>query len=140
MSYKLEIRKTNPAFNFGPWYDHYIRPFGKCHVDFDTHVIGDDPRGVKVCTRRDYGSMYVPRSEVRGQGSNVPVGPPMELYVTLGKGPGNYVNSSNMYNYSPSNPSTVPNDKFSIEHQYKKVGIPYDGVGIGVYDRYGIRK
>lgn len=34
------------------WYDYYIRPFGKCHPDFNTTLIGDDARGVKICTRR----------------------------------------------------------------------------------------
>jgi len=44
---------STPRHDFGPWYDHYVRPFGKCHPDFLTTIInGDDARGVKVCTRR----------------------------------------------------------------------------------------
>jgi hypothetical protein len=53
-SLKIRERYRHPElYDFGPWYDHYIRPFGKCNPDFfDTILIGNDPRGVKVCTRK----------------------------------------------------------------------------------------
>jgi hypothetical protein len=38
-------------WDFGPWYDHYIKPFGNCHPNFNTTVIGGEG-GVKVCTRK----------------------------------------------------------------------------------------
>lgn len=52
-SSRLQLRKQNPQYRFGPWYDHYVKPFGKCHPSFETHLLSCDPRGVKVCVRRD---------------------------------------------------------------------------------------
>lgn len=142
MSYKTEIRKVNPSFNFGPWYDHYIRPFGKCHADFDTHVIGDDPRGVKVCIRRE-NHFTVPQTTNGVRGA--------QPYATLSQvglaaaqtsdaNVGNYVNSGAMYAGAQAMPSSVPDDRFSIERRYVKIGIPFDGTGVGTYNRYGVRK
>lgn len=51
-SSRLDRRQKKDAYNFGPWYDHYVRPFGKCHPSFDTILLNDDPRGVKVCVRK----------------------------------------------------------------------------------------
>lgn len=161
MSYKTELRKTNPAFNFGPWWDHYVRPFGKCHPDFDTHVIGDDVRGVKVCTRRNACAMTAPPLEPVGAGTAesprlfidahdgryarlmpyaMPLGgDPRGMADDIVRPMGDYSNSGNVYDRTPSPHSWVPDDRFALLHAYRRVNLPYDGVGIGAYARYPVR-
>jgi hypothetical protein len=51
----------------------------------------------------------------------------------------NYINSNNLYHYD-ERPSTVPNEEYNVLHQFRKVNYPYDGTGLGVYDRFGVRK
>lgn len=41
-----------PNVYYGPWYDHYIRPWGECHPDYTGIPIGKST-GVKVCVRTE---------------------------------------------------------------------------------------
>lgn len=58
-SYRLNQRyKFRDQYSFqGQYYgDHYVSTWGECHPDFDAHVLGDNPDGVKVCVRRFHDS------------------------------------------------------------------------------------
>jgi hypothetical protein len=114
MSYKTELRKQYPhLFDFGPWYDHYVQPFGKCHPDFNTVVLGNDPRGVKVCMRK-------PQQPNTHQRDASPI---------------DYCNSVNMYQYVPLKSNRVLDDTL----QYNRIETPYDGVGVGTYGRFATK-
>jgi hypothetical protein len=110
-SSRLERRKEKD-WEFGPWYDHYVRPFGKCHPDFDTILLNGDPRGVKVCVRREE-----------------------EDYGTINKYPnfGLYRYSRNLYdplNYKNKNFDTVPNEYDLITKDYLKLNHDFNGTGL----------
>ncbi len=58
MTSSVKIRQRfKDSLSFGPWYDHYVRPQGKCHPDFDTILLSDDARGVKVCVRKKHSDL-----------------------------------------------------------------------------------
>lgn len=116
-SLKIKARYENPSqYDFGPWYDHYIRPFGKCNEDFfDTILIGNDPRGVKVCVRK---------KEERNL-SKPDVGPEVYRY------------SRRMYEYNRepiqvfnSFPRIPPNEGYNIYNDYYKLEPFFNGAGI----------
>lgn len=49
-SYRLERRKEQGVWNFGPWEDHYIASWGNCHPGDIAVPIGRDD-GIKVCLK-----------------------------------------------------------------------------------------
>lgn len=117
-SLKLALRNDRSLrgnFDFGPWYDHYIRPFGKCHPDFDTVVLGCDPRGVKVCKRRQ---TFTPSRRSF-------------------EGPVLYRYTRQMYDFNPlplirfdSFPQQPPNEAYNILNDYYKLDHNFNGTGV----------
>jgi hypothetical protein len=115
-SFKIKSRYENaPSYDFGPWYDHYIRPFGKCNSDFfDTVLIGNDPRGVKVCTRKPSSKRDKP-----------------DL------GPFTYRYSRRLYEYDRepiqvfnSFPRVPPNEGYNVYNDYYKLEPFFNGTGV----------
>lgn len=115
-SFKIKARYENPQmYDFGPWYDHYIRPFGKCNPDFfDTVLIGEDPRGVKVCIRKPERKPEVPDV-----------------------GPDTYRYSRRMYEYNRDPiqvfnvfPRVPPNEAYNIYNDYYKLEPFFNGSGV----------
>lgn len=119
-SLKIENRYKNPKlFNFGPWYDHYIKPFGKCHISFDTIVLGNDPRNVKVCVRKpeEKYSQTLPTYDLNRY--------TRQLY-------------SNEYEKYPikrfnSNYQIPPNEEYNIINDFYKLDHFYNGTGLYNY-------
>jgi hypothetical protein len=122
-----------------PWYDHYIRPFGKCHPDFDTYLIGDDPRGVKICVRREHPSDFTNANLRKKRDPKSP----LPLQKQRPKAPIVYRFARNLYpglnspiTYPPrlynSHPFNPPNEDWNILKDYYKNNINYNGTG--VYD------
>lgn len=119
-SLKIALREANPEiFNFGPWYDHYIRPFGKCHPDFDTIVIGCDPRGVKVCKRRK-----LPQLEKKEFTTPVLYRYTRQMYD---------FNRLPLIRYSASTPQQPPNEVYNILNDYYKLDRYFNGTGVQKY-------
>lgn len=116
-SLKIKSRYHNPEqYDFGPWYDHYIRPFGKCNPDFfDTILIGNDPRGVKVCVRK----------------------PDKQPVKQFSGDQQTYRYSRRMYEYNRdpiqvynSFPRIPPNEKYNIYNDYYKLEPFFNGTGV----------
>jgi hypothetical protein len=117
-SLKIKSRYENPQlYDFGPWYDHYIRPAGKCNPDFfDTILIGNDPRGVKVCVRK----------------------PELRSISKLGKQNSDlYRYSRRLYEYNRlpievynTFPRVPPNEGYNIYNDYYKLESFYNGTGL----------
>lgn len=114
-----ERLKTN--FSFGvPWYDHYVRPQGKCHPDFDTILMTTnhqepDGRGVKVCIRKPshndkidvYRNPFIYRYMRRlYEPSRIPI------------------QRQNTFERLP------PNEKFSLLNDYQKISPFFNGTGV----------
>ena len=116
-SYKLKKRFKHPEkYDFGHQFDHYIRPFGKCHPDFDTILIGDDPRGVKICKRR---ASPEPKKK---ESLNYPL-----LYRY----------SRQMYNFDRlplvrmnTTPRIPPNEAYNIINDFYKLDHFFNGTGL----------
>lgn len=110
-SARLESRKKNGIY-YGPWYDHYVKPFGKCHPDFDTILLNNgvnDPRGVKICVRR-------PVDEIHKRHP--------EEYMTY-----RYARSL----YEPlvlKNYDNIPLESELIEKDYIKLNHDFNGTGL----------
>lgn len=106
-------RLSKRHYNFGPWHDHYVRPFGKCHPDFDTILLNNDPRGVKVCVRK----------------------PEVEIKEPI-------TNSFMLYRYARNlyepwdrskNFDIVPNETELIASDYIKLNEDFNGTGVLQY-------
>jgi hypothetical protein len=117
-SFKIKARYENPElYDFGPWYDHYIRPFGKCNPDFfDTILIGEDPRGVKVCIRKPE---------------------PPKIDENTKDDPVLFRYSRRMYEYDRDPiqvfntfPRVPPNEGYNIYYDYYKLEPFFNGTGL----------
>jgi len=127
-----KIKASNSEF-IAPWYDHYIRPFGKCHPDFNTVLVGNDPRNVKICVRKPYTSLPITK---KSEGYNV-------------KGSPNWKPSNELYRFSrqiyePNNlparmynphPYCPPNESYNYIHDYYKKDITFNGTGLYTYSQ-----
>lgn len=129
-SSKVLHRLENPdLYSFGPWYDHYVRPTGKCHPDWDTILIGansGDPRGVKVCVRRPYA---LPDYTSNNQG--VPIeesGPQLYRYSRR-----LYEPSSVPLQQFNTSPRVPPNEAYNLLNDYYKLSPDYNGTGLYMY-------
>uniref|UniRef100_A0A6C0JPZ0 Uncharacterized protein n=1 Tax=viral metagenome TaxID=1070528 RepID=A0A6C0JPZ0_9ZZZZ len=121
-SLRLKIRNENKdLYDFGPWYDHYVKPFGKCHPSFDTILLSGE-KGIKVCKRR-----------------------PEEPIKKKHNCNGLYRYSTNLYEPSQmSGPASIPTrapvsihedwktfkDFNPLLDDYQKINIEFDGTGV----------
>jgi hypothetical protein len=49
--YEYGVNKLHPRAN---QFNSYLRPFGKCHPDYDTLLLGTtNPKGLKLCIKKD---------------------------------------------------------------------------------------
>lgn len=95
------------------WYDTYLRPFNKCHPDFDTIALDGDPRKLKMCVRRNYYESN--QNETQG--------------VSLWRYNRKLYERSNV----PTNTSCYhypPNESYSIINDYYKLDKDFDGTGV----------
>ncbi len=113
MSTSIEKRKSDRIMQFGPWYDHYVRPFGKCHPDFNTVLLSDDPRGVKVCIRKQYNREKIPEERPLYRFSR-------QLYNQSQKP---------IQRFNP-HPRVPPNEDYNILHDYYRLGTEFNGAGL----------
>lgn len=116
-SFKIKSRYENASsYDFGPWYDHYIRPFGKCNPDyFETILIGNDPRGVKVCVRKEMQKKYEPPDLVQN------------LYRYSRRMYENNRDPIQVFNVFPRVP---PNEAYNIYNDYYKLEPFFNGTGV----------
>lgn len=56
-SFRIKKKFEDQArWSFGPYWNHYVRPYGNCHPDYTSIPIGR-PEGVQICVRRDISTL-----------------------------------------------------------------------------------
>ena len=118
MTSSAKLLKRN--VDFGPWYDHYVRPVGKCHPSFNTILLSDDARGAKVCTRKpemsndsseptyNYDDQYLFRYS-------------RQLYD---------LNQMPIVRFNTQLPRITPDEYYNILHDYYKLEPQFNGTGL----------
>ena len=124
-SFRIKKKYENGGtWQFGPWYDHYVRPYGECHPDYDAIPIGR-PEGVKICVRRDVSTLqqYPPRRPPsEGAPDDVLYNP--QLYE--GKRARNAIQQFNPWRYDQRR---SPNESYNRENDTWRREVVYDGTG-----------
>jgi len=121
-SFKIQERlrnyKPNEHTKFNSIFDHYIKPWGKCHPNYDTTLVGSDPRGVKICTPKQI--VYDNDKPIVHPGLYQLSRYSRQLYE-----PSNY--PITLFNTLPRVP---PNEAYNITNDYIKLSPEYNGTGV----------
>lgn len=130
-SYRIKRRidsvteRGNQAYDFGPWYNHYIEPSAskECNPNYYGIPIGNQD-GVKVCVRRVSGSPdYIVENQKKINNQDL-----TGYYKTFGLYDYTQKEQTRVYNTWP--PGYWPNNEDSITKDYIRLPIRFNGTGL----------
>lgn len=120
-SFRLQKRKEEKKlWEFGPYYDHYIRDIGNCHPDYEAHPIGHAD-GAKVCVRRPKEKIdFLEYLQQFPQGYNRFCA---NLYDPRKK-VADQISDNWEYRWR-----RMPNEAYALQHDLYRIPIKYDSTG-----------
>jgi hypothetical protein len=111
-------RFGNPDAPYRGMEDHYLRPWGECHPDYEANPIGT-PTGAKVCVRRPFRRETTPTPQGYFRGS-------VNLYAPQDRVP------SQKWNPYPYHDRRIPWEGQLVRDGYVDLPTRYNGTGIGL--------